>query len=38
MTVLDDSNFLSPYSETNTPVISGEIAEFIENCANAAKK
>lgn len=37
MTVLDDSNFLSPYSETNTPVISGEVAEFIENCANAAK-
>lgn len=36
MTVLDDSNFLSPYSETNTPVISGEVAEFLENGANAA--
>lgn len=38
MTMLDDSNFLSPYSETNTPVISGEVAEFLENGANAAKK
>ena len=37
MTVLDDSDFLSPYSETNTPVISSDVAEFIENCANAAK-
>lgn len=37
MTVLDDSDFLSPYSEINTPVISGDVAEFIENCANAAK-
>ena len=36
MTVLDDSDFLSPYSETNTPVISGEVAEFLENGANAA--
>lgn len=36
MTVLDDSEFLSPYSETNTPVISGEVAEFLENGANAA--
>ena len=37
MTVLDDSEFLSPYSETNTPVISGEVAEFLENGANAAR-
>ena len=36
MTVLDDSDFLSPYSETDTPVISGEVAEFLENGANAA--
>ena len=36
MTVLDDSEFLSPYSEINTPVISGEVAEFLENGANAA--
>ena len=37
MTVLDDSEFLSPYSETNTPVISGDVAEFLENGANAAR-
>ena len=37
MTVLDDSSFLSPYSETSTPVISGEVAEFLENGANAAR-
>ena len=36
MTVLDDSDFLSPYSEINTPVISGEVAEFLENGANVA--
>lgn len=36
MTVLDDSDFLSPYSETDTPVISGEVAEFLANGANAA--
>ena len=37
MTVLDDSDFLSPYSEINTPVISGEVAEFLENGANASR-
>ena len=37
MTVLDDGDFLSPYSETSTPVISSGVAEFIENCANASK-
>lgn len=36
MTVLDDSNFLSPYSEINTPVISNEVADFLENGANVA--
>ena len=36
MTVLDDSDFLSPYSETDTPVISQDVADFLENGANAA--
>lgn len=31
MTVKDDSNFLSVFSENSTPVISTEVAEFIEN-------
>lgn len=35
MTVNDDSNFLSPYAETGKPVISSEVAEFLENSANA---
>lgn len=30
MTVLDDSSFLSPYSETNTPVISGEVRSLLK--------
>lgn len=30
MTVKDDSNFLSVYSASDTPVISTEVAEFIE--------
>ena len=36
MTVLNDSEFLSPYSPTETPIISGEVAEFLEN--GAAKR
>lgn len=35
MTVKDDSNFLSVYSECDTPVISTEVAEFIENSSPA---
>ena len=35
MTVNDDSDFLSPYAETGQPVISSEVAEFLENSANA---
>ena len=34
MTVNDDSDFLSPYAETGKPVISSEVAEFLENSAN----
>lgn len=37
MLVQDDDNFLSEYSEGDTPVISGEVAEFIEHGAAAAK-
>lgn len=33
MTVLTDDDFLSPYSETSTPVISSEVADFLENSA-----
>lgn len=35
MTVNDDSSFLSPYSETGKPVISSEVAGFLENAATA---
>lgn len=35
MNVNDDSNFLSEFSENATPVISTEVAEFIENKTNA---
>ena len=31
MTVLNDDGFLSPYSPTDTPVVSGDVAEFLEN-------
>ena len=31
MTVKDDSDFLSVFSRSNTPVISTEVADFIEN-------
>lgn len=31
MTVKDDSSFLSVFSESNTPVISTEVADFIEH-------
>ena len=34
MTVMDDSEFLSPYSPVAEPVISGDVAEFLENGAN----
>lgn len=33
MTVLNDSEFLSPYSATDAPVISSDVAEFLENGA-----
>ena len=35
MTVNDDSNFLSVFSRSDTPVISTEVAEFIENSTNS---
>lgn len=35
MTVKDDSSFLSVYSASDTPVISTEVAEFIENSTHA---
>ena len=35
MNVKDDANFLSEFSESATPVISTEVAEFIENETNA---
>ncbi len=31
MKVADDSNFLSVFSDSETPMISGEVAEFLEN-------
>lgn len=34
MTVKDDADMLSPYSETGKPVITSEVAEFLENSAN----
>ena len=34
MTVLNDGDFLSPYSATDTPVISSDVAEFLENGAS----
>lgn len=34
MSVGDDSAMLSPYCETGKPVISSEVAEFLENSAN----
>lgn len=36
MTVKDDSNFLSVFSHNDDPVISTEVADFIETNANAA--
>lgn len=35
MTVRDDSDFLSVFSQSDTPVISTEVAEFIENSAES---
>ena len=35
MTVKDDSNFLSVFSQSDTPVISTEVADFIENSTNS---
>ncbi len=35
MTVKNDDDFLSVFSENNTPIISTEVAEFIENTASA---
>lgn len=33
MTVLNDGEFLSPYSATDSPVVSSDVAEFLENGA-----
>mgnify|MGYP006928569796 CR=1 FL=1 len=33
LNVSDDSDFLSKYSSGNKPIISGEVAEFLENSA-----
>ena len=35
MTVKDDSDFLSVFSESDTPVISTEVADFIENSTSS---
>ena len=35
MTVKDDRDFLSVFSQSDTPVISSEVAEFIENSTNS---
>lgn len=35
LNVLADSDFLSPYSSGNTPVISSGVADFLENAASA---
>ena len=35
MTVNDDSNFLSVFSQSETPVISTEVADFIENSTDS---
>ncbi len=35
MVVKDDSDFLSPFSTHDTPVISSEVAGFLENCASS---
>lgn len=35
MVVKDDNNFLSVFSETDTPVITNEVASFIETSANS---
>ncbi len=37
MNVKDDSDFLSVFSAKDTPVISGEVAEFIENSTHAVR-
>lgn len=36
MTVRDDTDFLSPFSKGLTPVISADVAEYLENMAKAA--
>lgn len=35
LNISDDSSFLSPYSKSATPVISSEVADFLENSAMA---
>ncbi len=35
MSVSNDDDFLSPYAENGKPVISSEVAEFLENAASA---
>ena len=34
MTVTNDDDFLSPYSPTASPIVSSDVAEFLENGAN----
>lgn len=34
MTINDTTNLFSPYSQEGKPVISSEVADFLENCAN----
>ena len=36
--VADDGDFLSPYSPNGSPLISGEIVEFIDHNVNRYKK
>ena len=35
MTVMDDTDFLSPFSVSKDPVISSDVAEFLENSADS---
>lgn len=35
MNITDDSDFLSPYSPSEKPIISSDVADFLENSARA---
>ena len=35
LNITDDSDFLSPYSPSETPLVSSEVADFLENSARA---